>query len=176
MENHVRPDADTAVISITSPEDPLAAIKDGFHSVLRLQFDDDCEESVGERVGAIPDICPDGAVRCHNLVLPDAHHAKVIYDFIRQLHAERGEKTHHLIVHCHAGISRSAAVAQFVAKEFFAEIDQANPDTSGANLRLLRLLNKISSGAKLSCHHYVASNHTKERDRRDLEGATRLFF
>lgn len=137
MENHLKPSKDTAIISITDPSDTPANIPEGFHSILRVQFDDLYEELLREEVGTFPDICLQGDILWHNLVLPDARHAKAILEFINQLDCD------HLVVHCHAGISRSAAVAQFVANVYHSEIDQANGDTSLANKRLLRLLNKV---------------------------------
>ncbi len=133
MENLEAPCLNTAVISITAPGDHPARIKEGFNSVLRLQFDDLYEEIIHEAIGAIPDANPDGYVLWHNLRLPDANHAKAILEFLDTLTCER------LIVHCHAGVSRSAAVAQFVSDKYNADLDG---DTSCANKRLLRLLNK----------------------------------
>lgn len=150
MENHACPHAGTAVISITCPGDEPANIKEGFYSVLRLQFDDLYEEALNEKVGDVPDIgIGGGRVLWHNLTLPDASHARQIIDFVNALAGN--DRCPHLIVHCHAGISRSAAVAQFVADKYNAEIDQANPDTSCANARLLRLLNKIDAAGEITC-------------------------
>jgi len=138
MEVHAKPCANTAIISITRQDDKPAVIKDGFNLILRLQFDDEYEERLGEKIGSIPDLGDDGVILCHGRILPDANHAAAIIDFIENLSCD------HLIVHCHAGVSRSAAVAKFVVGRYGAVLDQANDDTSGSNKRLLRLLNKVA--------------------------------
>lgn len=140
MENREDPCANTAIISITSPGDFQARIKTGFHDILRLQFDDIYEEIIQEMIGAIPDVDNTSAgIFWHHLRLPDANHAKTIVDFLNRIQCER------LIVHCHAGISRSAAIAKFVSDRMGAELEEFE-DTSCANKRVLRLLNKIYDG------------------------------
>ena len=62
-----------------------------------------------------------------------------------------------LVVHCFAGISRSAAVAAFASDRFGVEIDQANPDTSCANARLLRLLGKVDMALLLDIQEVSGS-------------------
>lgn len=159
MEHHVVPRADTAVISITAPGDDSALIKDGFYSVLRLQFDDLYEENIAEKAGNVPDAdCDGGKVLWHNLVLPDIHHAREIITFVCGLQCE------HLIVHCHAGVSRSAAVAKFVSERYQVPIDQANDDVSCANKRLLRLLNKLHLGHDIVLGKFVPKGDAPRSD------------
>ncbi len=89
----------TAAISITSPGCSNAVLHSGLVDVLRLSFHD-----------AIPkDNHPSGTV------VFSATEAKQIVDFIRFHHAVSDPR--HLLIHCEAGISRSAAVAVFAASE-----------------------------------------------------------
>jgi predicted protein tyrosine phosphatase len=149
MENHVKPCLNTAVISITTPGDKQARLKDGFHQVIRLQFDDLYEELIRDHVGYVPDITPTGPVLWHNLTMPDITHAQAIVQFLEGLNCD------HIIVHCHAGISRSAGVAQFIVDHYGAKIDQSNDDTSLLNQRILRLLNKVYSNEEIKCAEYI---------------------
>jgi predicted protein tyrosine phosphatase len=87
-----------AMISITDPRYPQARLEDDPHRVglLRLQFHD-----VGLLVGPEADA----------FVLPAAEHARAIVQFFRVMEP-RIDK---LIVHCEAGISRSAGVGSGLA-------------------------------------------------------------
>ena len=138
MEHRTPPCQNTAVISIVAPGCGAAAFKDcDFNSVLRLTFDDLSEEDIKEPIGSIPDLDPDGPILWHNLQLPDMNHANAIVDFLDCLSCEN------VIVHCYAGISRSAAVAKFISKKYNAILSEEFGDTSFANKRVLRLLNKV---------------------------------
>lgn len=161
MELHVRPQGDTAIISITNHGKPIAVIPDGFHSVLRLEFDDLYEEYFGEPVGSVPDMCASGPLLRFGEVLPDARHAQQIVDFIRNAELTKCE---HIIVHCHAGVSRSAAVAVYIKNQYDAVIDQANNDQSGANRRLLRLLYKVHHGLGVVVGEYDPYLSMKNKD------------
>lgn len=113
MEHRETPRPDTAIISITGVGEHDARIPEGFNCILRLQFEDLEEETIHEPLGAIPDADESGKpLLWHNLRLPDAHHAKAIIKFLNNLTCER------VIVHCHAGISRSAAVALFISEKY----------------------------------------------------------
>lgn len=81
-----------AVISLTSPGKPDAALQPGWAAVLRLAFHDVDSAEAGYAV------------------FKQAH-AAAILDFVDSL----PEAITHLVVHCHAGISRSAGVARFLA-------------------------------------------------------------
>ena len=88
--------SDWALISISEPDNnKKPRILDGWHSVLRVEFHD------------ITSARPDG-------VLMDETHAKRIVDFVRQVAPE----VEGVMVHCRAGISRSAAVAKWISREF----------------------------------------------------------
>jgi predicted protein tyrosine phosphatase len=151
FEDHVDPAGNVVAISITDPDERPAKVRPGFRAVLRLSFHDIMEESLGLNVGDLPDLHPRHAVGVRlfwgQAELCDANDARRVLTFLDH-HANSAEKLH-LVVHCHAGISRSAAVAAFAADRFGIEIDQANPDTSCANTRLLRLLGKVDLGHPL---------------------------
>jgi len=145
-----KPDLNVAVISITSPGDEPAKIQNGFHDVLRVAFDDLYEETLKETVGDVPDLCPKGPVYWHGLLLPNYDHAKEIIQFLDELVCD------HVIVHCHAGVSRSAAVAQFIVDHYGARLDQGNfCDTACMNKRVYRLMKKVHSGEKPKIGHYI---------------------
>ncbi len=85
-----------AVISITQPGETVA-LKEGWHSVLRLHFHDiDVPEEP--------------------YVLFNDQHANEIINFLEDV-AETGE-IEGALVHCQAGISRSAAVAKWIAERY----------------------------------------------------------
>lgn len=76
----------------------------------------------------------------------DITHATAVMDFVASLHAEPNE--YHCIVHCKAGVSRSAAIALYVAAATgcsFSRRDLAN----GANPLVLKILGE-SSGLTIS--------------------------
>lgn len=91
------PTDNMVLISITQPGDHDADLHPDWKEVLRLQFDD-----------------IDGSM------LPSSNsrsftpwHAKEVIDFL-----EANKEVDELIVHCMAGISRSAAVAKFAAEKY----------------------------------------------------------
>ena len=91
-----------AVVSITNTGDKPANLSSNWKRVLPLQFDD-------------VDGPHEGSVEM------SASHAREIVRFVREV-APRVEV---LLVHCHAGLSRSAAVAKFVADEFELEFPES---------------------------------------------------
>ena len=144
MEHCVIPDRDTDIISITDPgADKAHFSDDSFHSVLRLCFDD-----VYDQGGILPDEDPRGILWHSVYVFFDTLHARKIIEFIRASTAK------HLIVHCNAGISRSSAVAAFAADKYNYELSFGKYDTSGANPRVSRLLNKVYNGEELKVFEY----------------------
>lgn len=104
-----RPDQHTAVISITDPGSEPARLQDGWLAILRVQFRDinmDQEMSPFLRADIVktrPPMRLDDAVR--------------IIGFVRGVLAvgARG-----FLVHCEAGISRSAAVAKWIGERYGA--------------------------------------------------------
>ena len=151
METKVEPSKEVDVISIVDPDSPPAKFKDeDFKRVLRLYFDDISEDYIGSILDkrGMPDIDPRGNVLWHGFVMADGHHAKEILEFIRSSTAR------HLIVHCHAGISRSAAIALFAASNYNYKLLCGKYDASGANPRLLRLLKKAYDGTDFISFEY----------------------
>ncbi|RVU21704.1 tyrosine phosphatase family protein [Methylobacterium oryzihabitans] len=60
-----------------------------------------------------------------NLVLPQATHVEEILAFGRDLTAERGRERTHLLIHCHAGISRSTAAMTMLLAQARPDLDEA---------------------------------------------------
>lgn len=105
-----------AVISITTPAEPDAVLKPGWHSVLRLKFEDTDDASCAGAFG-------DGL-------------ARTVVDFVRGLE----DPVEGILVHCFAGISRSAAVAKFIADTYKLRF----PDTYASYNKLIyRRLNQV---------------------------------
>jgi predicted protein tyrosine phosphatase len=79
------------VLSILDPDHPVPAAFGGFgeHEKLELRFHDIIEETPGQ-------------------ILPQPEHVRAILTLGQDMLAEPAERRH-LLVHCHAGISRSTA-------------------------------------------------------------------
>lgn len=73
-------------------------------------------------------------------------HAKAILEFVARIHSQ--EKAWRCIVHCKAGISRSAAVALYVAEVTGSQFLRRK-EAGEANLRVLRVLDE-ASGLRLA--------------------------
>jgi hypothetical protein len=105
------PRASAAVISITEPS-RLAPVPEGWGAVLRVQFmDAEFDTAMLERLaarGKSLDLAAKG--------YPCRAHCAPILAFLDQL-ADASSITE-LVVHCHAGKRRSAAVAKFAAECF----------------------------------------------------------
>lgn len=97
------PMANCAMISITNPGAP-ANLKNGWPFLLRVEFAD-CTytESTIEFLGRIWPVSSYG--------FPEKSHALAIIDFLNALPASCEQ----ILVHCGAGVSRSAAVARYIA-------------------------------------------------------------
>ena len=106
-----------AVISITQPSDADAALQPGWAAVLRMRFHDtDDANSV--------------------LTVFNQEHAEAVVKFVREHEAN----VEGILVHCHAGISRSAAIAKFIADTY----SLAFPDKYASYNKLIyRRLNQV---------------------------------
>ena len=90
---------DWAVISITCVGDAPAPLQEGWRALLRIAFDD-VDVAITEGDGR----------------LFGASHAAAILAFADEV----APSVKGILVHCHAGISRSAAVAKFLAERLNA--------------------------------------------------------
>lgn len=143
----VRPNKDTIVISILDSSESVDRPRlSGFRGVLSLEFEDIAEEHHRVDVGAWPDE-PTSAE--HQMFasrgerLPALSDAARIVTYLQHHHATPDPVT--LIVHCHGGISRSAAVAEWASVRYWLPISlQKDQTTERANPRLIRLLNKAA--------------------------------
>lgn len=121
---------DTAVISITDPGG-TAKLQDGWGAVLRVAFMDyDLDSMVSPWLR--------GQAEKSGLA-PTALHAVQIVNFV--WHPPRPSITK-LLVHCEAGVSRSAAVALWAWEQFGLVIRPA--DVHRHNRYLYRLLNEAT--------------------------------
>jgi len=93
------PKVQTVAISILTPGREAARLHSDIDDVLRLYFHD------GVPHGSEP----------RKVELFSAGQAQAIIDFLRHHNAQ--PQVRHLLIHCEAGISRSAAVAVFSASE-----------------------------------------------------------
>lgn len=119
-----------AMISITDPGEPLAHLEDDKNRVglLRLQFHD-----IAHDPEAFASLVT--ATEAEMYKLPNADHARQIVQFFR-VWAPRIDK---LIVHCEAGISRSAATGSALALAL-GQSDRQFYLNSRPNPRLRRLI------------------------------------
>jgi predicted protein tyrosine phosphatase len=117
------------VLSILDPEWPVpeAFGAYGEHEKLELRFHDVIEEMPG-------------------MIMPREEHVRALLDFGRDLLAEPPEDAH-LLVHCHAGISRSTAAMTLIlaeglphvpAEQILAEVVRIR-EKAWPNLRMLEM-------------------------------------
>jgi predicted protein tyrosine phosphatase len=120
------------VLSILDPEWPVpeAFGSYGEHARLELRFHDVIEEAAA--AGTVP---------------PQADHVARLLAFGRDLLAEEAAAEAHLLVHCHAGVSRSTAAMALIlaqalpgvaAEAIVAEVVRIRPQ-AWPNLRLIEL-------------------------------------
>lgn len=114
-----------AIISITDPDSPTAALVDGYFSVLRTSFHDILKPIDGYR-------------------LFDRHEAERMVLYLDWLHSLPYDIQ--LLCHCEAGVSRSAAVAVFAAALTRAPFPKY-PQATLANRHVLSVLNGCQPGA-----------------------------
>ena len=121
-------DPRTALISITSPGDTHARLPDGWAAVLRLEFDD--------VTPPFPILIRTGT-QAPEIVPFDTSLAAQILAFVEALpsHVDR------ILVHCKAGVSRSPAVAQFLAEKYGYSLQGR---TDGANPHVLSVLRQTT--------------------------------
>lgn len=83
------------VISVTQPSEPDVRLNPGWRAVLRLRFHDTDDE--------------DSVLTVFSLV-----QACAVVAFV----AEHATQVEGILVHCHAGVSRSAAIAKFIGESY----------------------------------------------------------
>lgn len=140
-----RPGGPAVLISIRGVGDPISNIEAGpvYQEVLRICFDDLAEEYPGSnRLLPWPDQSPHGGdltmtVGPYKQIIPDLRHAQTMLAFWQRYHTDPAP--FHGVVHCKAGIARSAAAALFASRLFGIPL---NGDPQYANPRVLRLLEK----------------------------------
>ena len=148
----------TAISLASSPTVAIISIRDsstvldlptfrGFREVLPLHMLDICEEHALQAPGSWAEE-PTDAQHLQYCEIPDnfapsLSHAQAIRAFVDRLHDCADEID--LVVHCSAGVSRSAAVACWAAERFgIALRDRAGVGLGDANPRMLRLLNSLT--------------------------------
>ena len=116
---------DLAVISISEPEADPAMLSCHEDRILRLTFHD---------------VDPGGETATH-WTLFNPSHAEEVVRFVRLLHADPQDID--MVVHCRAGISRSAALALFVAADTECEFPR-KPFAGLANKHVLTTLERMT--------------------------------
>ena len=125
-----------AVISISEPPQPEAALQPGWHSVLRLEFHD---------VEA-------WEYRDESVIRFSEEDAAKIIDFVEVLPNDlKG-----ILVHCRAGISRSAAVAKWVSEAHGLPFA---PDYDCHNHTVLAMLEKVAEGKTMDEVKMIYAKH-----------------
>ena len=125
FEKHLKPTSSTIAISIGAADEGAPPRLDrGFAGAIRLEFDDVYEESLNLPVGFFPDLHPrhhDGVrIFAGNANVFDFNDAHKINRFIG--HYAVKPEPYDLVVHCFAGVSRSAAVALHSSFRYGARI------------------------------------------------------
>lgn len=116
-----------AIISITEPGAPLARLRSGWTDTLRVQFGDvEYNRQTIEYYGPSWQSVK-GVFR--------AEHAHAIREFLQRV--ENNPRMSSLVVHCHAGVSRSAAVGTYAARRNNLAVSSS---WSGKNLTVLEVL------------------------------------
>jgi len=115
------------VVSITSPDSRPARLAEGYRDVLRMAFWD----------LAAP--CQWGG---ETLLPISRRQAEAIVAFLERWHAHPESLT--LLVHCEAGISRSAAVARYASERYRVPVEDIQPDCPWANSEVLRQLRQAA--------------------------------
>ena len=119
------PSSDTALISITNPGD-IAPLKDGWAAVLRIAFADaSYTEKTIESYRRMWHLSSYG--------FPTKKHALAIRGFLDALPPSATT----LLIHCGAGVSRSAAVAKYASARYGLNFEK---DYDRYNEALFRLL------------------------------------
>ena len=143
----VRPDSSRAIVSIrdSSTRGDLPAF-DEFLDVLPLHMLDVCEEHFMLKPGAwVDEPDPDQHLTYCGIpgnFAPATSHAKAVFAFFECLHAYPDPID--VLVHCSAGISRSAAVALWASERYAVPLlDRADVGLQEANPRVLRLLRSL---------------------------------
>ena len=108
----------THVLSILDPHcpEPQDFMAYGPHRRLTLRFDDIIETTPG-------------------MLLPELHHIETLLEFGSGLASAEGDPLAHLLVHCHAGISRSTASMTILLAEARPNTDE---DALFAHIREIR--------------------------------------
>ena len=115
------------VVSITDPDAPPARLDVGFREVLAVAFHDVIEPVRWGETELAP-------------ITPAQAHAVVA--FLERWHADADALA--LLVHCEAGISRSAAVARFAAERYAIPVRSRWPDCPAANITVLQRLREAA--------------------------------
>lgn len=142
------PSGRVAIISIRDS----ASVRDlptfcGFREVLPLDMLDVCEEHILQMPGSWADE-PTHEQHFNYCGIPEnfapsLSHVRAIHAFVDRLHDCAAELD--LVVHCSAGVSRSAAVAGWASERFSVTLlDRARVGLNEANPRILRLLTSLA--------------------------------
>jgi predicted protein tyrosine phosphatase len=121
--------AEWAIISISDPFHYPAMLKGGWHSVLRLEFSDILQESKMS-------------------VLFSEIDAQSIRKFVK--HADENGCAG-ILVHCKAGVSRSASIAKWVAEKFGLSVDSSFDGYNRHVYLMLKATSDIPTSDSASC-------------------------
>ena len=113
------------MISISEPLNYPAQLKSGWHGILRLEFHDIENENKPQTIFS-------------------RQHALDIVAFVHQAHIGACEG---ILVHCKAGISRSSAVAKWIAEKYNLPFDR---DYNLCNHRVYTTLKEVGESCQNS--------------------------
>jgi predicted protein tyrosine phosphatase len=110
---------DVGMISLTDPGSRLATLRKGWGAVLKLRFHDIDKQ-------------------WQNYVMMSVDQARELLEWVEK----NEEKLTGIVVHCEAGISRSAAVAKFLQERHGLPVDES--DVRFHNKHVYKLLSDLS--------------------------------
>ena len=128
-----KPDMCSAVISIRDPGSKTVDLKRGWYAVLSLEFHDIDKDKLGEMSAHLR-----ADIERHYAMMEPAH-AQAIVTFVDDA-VRLGVEG--FLVHCEAGISRSAAVAKWIAEHY--HLPPLGPAVNAHNRYVYRLLKEAS--------------------------------
>lgn len=147
--NDYQPGPNEIAISIGwDGDETRPRMHEDWSSFIRVSFSDLDEEKIKQPVGSIPDLHPryehgDKLLFAEKYPLCDYNDALRVVGLLDKYHKMKGDWS--VVVHCHAGVSRSGATANFIMLNYGAGIDHVEP-MDVINNRWFRLLSKAKKG------------------------------
>ena len=126
--SRILPEENWGVISINNPGKDANPLKDGWSSTLRLWFHDIDESSIAAKLAGYEAMTP--------------MQAQMVVDWVRKVEGS----LYTIIVHCEMGVSRSAAIALWIAERHGLVDEYFSRKAALYNRYVYSLLNTAAHG------------------------------